>query len=467
MVITNLPLLTLVAALSLSAAATDVNPQPQLLELNSGESVKVTLPGGKEKTLRLQSLREYTEPYFESAGTRVVNAVIKADLVLEVDGVRATVTGGPFRLPTVVNGLAILLSNTKNWNGGIVASPLAKDVRLEVADLPSRWTTAPNLTFPIRNYRWHAMNYQHSYLAVAVNQAKLYYHRGEDMGMIPDKEQCLAMTDLEVVKVPGPNGDGASNGVVLKTSTGYTIRYAHMNAPNIQPTLQPGVKVTGGALLGLTGNTWQGKPVSDPHLHVDLHEQATQTLRHSFPLMAAAYRASFPGEPLPIAGGWRHLYAGESIELDGSLSLPANGRTLRSFEWKFTDGAKAKGKTISRRYDKPGTYSEQLTVTDDKGKSDSDFVEVFVLPKDPKKGPPFAWINYYPVRDIKPGTEVSFLTRFSNLKDLTIDFGDGQSVPWALNTTHTYKKSGVYLVTVTGQDSGSGPGIFHVRVIVD
>lgn len=467
MVITNVPLFAMVAALSLSAATTDANPQPQLVEINSGETVKVTLPGGKQKTLRLESLREHTEPYYESVGTRVVNAIVKADLVLEVDGVRATLTGGPFRLPVVVNGLAILLSNTRNWGGGIVASSLTKDVRLEVADLPSRWTSAPNLTFPIHNYRWHAMNYQHTFLAVAVNQAKLYYHRGEDMGMIPDKEKCLAMTDLEVVKVPGPNGDGGSNGVVLKNSAGYTVRYAHMNAPNILPSLQPGVKVTGGSTLGLTGNTWQGKPVSDPHLHVDLHDPASETLRHSFPLMAAAYRASFPREPLPIAGGWRHLYAGESIELDGSLSLAANGRTLRSFQWRFTDGTKAKGKTVTRRYDTPGTYSEQLTVTDDKGKSDSDFVEVFVLPKEPKKGPPFAWINYYPVRAIKPGTEVAFLTRFSNLKDLTIDFGDGQSVPWALNTTHRYQKAGIYLVTVKGQDAGSGPGTFHVRVIVE
>lgn len=460
-------LLTLAAALSLSAAATDATSQPQLVELNSGETVTVTLPGGKHKALRLASVREYTEPYFESNGGQVVNAVVKADLVVEVDGVRATLTGGPFRLPAVVNGLAILLSNTRNWSGGIVGSALAKDVRLEVADLPSRWTATPNLTFPIHNYRWHAMNYQHTFLGVAVNQAKLYYHRGEDMGMIPDKEKCFAMTDLEVVTVPGPKGDGSSNGVVMKSSDGFALRYAHMNSPNILPSLQPGVKLTGGALMGLTGNTWRGNPVSDPHLHVDLRETASNITRNSFPLMAAAYRASFPGEPLPIAGGWRHLYAGESIDLDGSLSLPANGRTLRSFHWQFTDGTTAKGKTVPRRYDKPGTYSEQLTVVDDKGKSDSDFVEVFVLPKDPKKGPPFAWINYYPVRAIKPGTEVTFLTRFSNLKDVTIDYGDGQSAPWALNTTHTYQKAGVYVVTVKGEDAGSGTGTFHVRVIVE
>jgi PKD repeat protein len=53
------------------------------------------------------------------------------------------------------------------------------------------------------------------------------------------------------------------------------------------------------------------------------------------------------------------------------------------------------------------------------------------------------------------------------MKDVTIDFGDGQSQAYALNTTHRYAKPGVYKVTVRGQDSGSGPGVFHVRVFVD
>ena len=65
------------------------------------------------------------------------------------------------------------------------------------------------------------------------------------------------------------------------------------------------------------------------------------------------------------------------MTLDGSLSLPADGRKIESFTWVFTDGKVARGSTVTRRYDRPGTYSEQLRVTDDRGTADSDFVEVF------------------------------------------------------------------------------------------
>lgn len=466
MVITTIGILILAAAASGQAAATE--GLSRIVELNSGETVTIALAGGKQKTLKLTALREHTEPYFESASKRSIAAVVRADLTLEVDGIPGTITGGPFRMPGVINGLAILLSNSKGLSGGIRADSLAKDVRLEVADAAGQWPMPSRLVFPIRDYRWHAMNYQHTFLGIAVNQAKLYYHRGEDMGMIPDRELSLAMADAEVEKVPGPTGDGASNSVAFKGPARFGLRYAHMNTPNIFASLQPGVTVRSGAPLGLTGNTWNGRPVSDPHLHIEVKDAAADDMfRNSFPWIVEAFRASYPGELLPIAGGWRHLYAGETIELDGSLSLAGKGRSIRSYDWLFTDGSTAKGKSASHRYSEPGAYSEQLTVTDDAGRSDSDFVEVFVLSRDQVKPPPFAWINYYPIRGIRPGTDVEFLTRFSNMKAVSIDYGDGQVEPWALNTRHRYTKSGVYVVTVRGEDAGSGPGVFHVRVVVD
>ncbi|MCL4782461.1 MAG: peptidoglycan DD-metalloendopeptidase family protein [Bryobacterales bacterium] len=386
---------------------------------------------------------------------------------IDVDGITKTVEGGPFHMPTDVNGLAILLSSSKGLSGGIRPDAVTKAVRLEVADSVAAWTAAWKLTYPIRNYRWHAMNYQHTFLGVAVNQSRLYYHRGEDMGMIPDRELAVAVVDGVVKQIPGPTGDGASNAVILHNSSGFDVRYAHMNTPYIFVQLQPGVSLPSGAPLGLTGNTWEGRPVRDPHLHWNLSDAVTGAIRNTFPMAVEAFRQSFPGEPLPIAGGWRHLYAGGSLTLDGSLSLPGTGRALRSFEWTFTDGSKAKGKKVTRSYPEPGTYSESLKVTDGSGQSDLDFVEVFVLSRNQVRPPPFALINYFPIRNIRPGTEIEFLTRFSNMKDVTIDFGDGQTVQWAETLTHAYKKSGVYLVTVRGKDTGSGPGTFHVRVHVD
>ena len=128
---------------------------------------------------------------------------------------------------------------------------------------------------------------------------------------------------------------------------------------------------------------------------------------------------------------------------------------------------RSSGPSVPKRYDEPGAYSEQLTITDDRGRSDSDFVEVFVLSPSQKTPPPYVWINYYPVRGIRPGTEVRFLTRHANLRNLSIDYGDGVRQPWAEKTTHSYQRPGLYVVTVRGESAGAGPGVFHVRVIVE
>jgi murein DD-endopeptidase MepM/ murein hydrolase activator NlpD len=320
--------------------------------------------------------------------------------------------------------------------------------------------------FPIRNYRWRALNYQHTFLGLAVNQASVYYHRGEDFGMLPDRADALATTDGEVGKVPGPEGDGASNSFYLHAG-GLEFRYAHMNTPHILPEMKPGVHVAQGQKLGLTGNTWRGRPVRDPHLHVEIRDEATGKLRNSFPWIVSAYRKSFPGELLPIAGGWRNTWAGDTIELDGSRSLAGTGRKIVAWQWKFTDGATATGPRVSRKYTVPGTYSEQLTVRDDRGREDSDFVEVFVLDRNQTQMPPFTMIYYYPVRGIHAGDEVEFDIRSNKKGPATIDYGDGEKAQWSETTRHRYTKPGTYIVSLTKPDSGAGPSVFRSRIVIE
>jgi PKD domain/Peptidase family M23 len=452
-------------ALLMAAGASDL--APVLLELDRGEAAPVRLANGAQRAVRLLDCREHTEPYYESANKQIVQAVVSADVTVDVDGVTRKITGGPFRMPVAVNGVSLLVACTQGWTGGIDPDALAKDVRLEASDASKPWYSNERVVFPVRNYRWHAMNYQHTYLGLAVNQAKLYYHRGEDFGMIPDLEQALAITDAVVTTVPGPGGDGDSNYVVLEGSAGLRFLYAHMNATHIRKDLQPGSRVACGEVLGLTGNTWAGHPVIDPHLHVEATGKLAGRKIDTFPLIAAAYRTSFPDELLPVAGGWRHASAGDSITLDGSLSQAADGTELVGFDWRFSDGTGAHGPSVTKRYNEPGAYSEQLTITDDQGRSDSDFVEVFVLSPGQKTAPPYAWINYYPVRGIRPGTDVRFLTRCSSLRNLSIDYGDGVSEPSAESTTHSYQRRGTYVVTVRGESAGAGPGVFRVRVIVE
>ena len=438
---------------------------PRLIELNKGESERFG-----SRTIRLIDVRERTEPYFEPTdGGRILQAVTAADVTVEVDDVRRTFTGGPCRLPVEVNGVSLLLGVTRGWSGGIAPDRLDKDVRLEVRPAGIPWYEPERFRFPIRDYRWRVMNYQHTYLALAVNQSRLYYHRGEDFGMIPDVEQALALAASTVLQVPGPRGDGASNSIFLQGWGDLFFRYAHMNTPRILPDVTRGARLVPGQVMGLTGNTWRGGPVSDPHLHIEARAGGPEgSFVNSFPLIVAAYRRSYPEESLPVAGGWRHVFAGDTVELDGSLSIAANMRTIKRSEWTFTDGMRATGAIVARRYPTAGTYSERLTITDDHGQQFSDLVEVFVLSREQKHMPPYAWINYYPVRRVRRGTNVIFVTRFARMKDVRIDFGDGTDpVAWEETVSHVYRKAGTYFVRVTGDDSGSGAGVFQVRVVVN
>ena len=436
-----------------------------IYDLSPGESVRVKLKSGQRRTLTLRSFHERTEPYFESAYSSFTSAVVAADLEVEIDGMKKTFPGGPFRRPITINGLSVLLSLTQGWTGGIDPEPLSKAVRLEVQDASLPWVGTQSLTFPIRNYLWQCSNYMHTFLGIAVNQQKLYYHRGEDYGMIPDREAVLAMGDGILATMPDPKGDGESNSVAYDTLEGSRIIYDHMNSPHIRADLGPGSQVRIGEVIGLTGNTWQGRPVDDPHLHVEIQRGAQR--RNSFPGLVAAYQQSHPGAVLPIGGGWRHVWKGDTIELDGSFSIASPGRRIVKYEWSFHDGQKASTSKVSKAYAHPGTYSEQLQVTDDRGTSDLGFTEVFVLDQEVKRPPPFGWINYYPIRAIRPGTVVQFLVRSSNMRPESIDYGDGTRVPWKETTEHSYDHRGLFVVTFRGGDIGAGVGVFHVRVVVE
>ena len=292
--------------------------------------------------------------------------------------------------------------------------------------------------------------------------------RGQPTGcMIPDLEQTLSLTGGVVIKRPPPEGDEGSNVVWVQDASGLIVRYVHMNEYNIEPRLGVGDTVRAGQKLGLTGNTYAGHRSPSPHLHVSLHDSANSNQYiHSFPAVVAAYQHSFPGELMPIAGTIRHVYAGEELELDGTKSLTPEGRSIAAYRWTFTDGEQASTAKARRRYTQPGTYSEELRITDDQGRWYRDFVEVFVLSRDQRLRPPRAWINYYPIRNIEVGTEVRFLIRSIHLQNITIDYGDGTEHPYAEWSTHRYTAPGNYLVTVRGESMGAGPGVFHVRVLV-
>src|SRR5207249_5977799 len=135
------------------------------------------------------------------------------------------------------------------------------------------------------------------------------------------------------------------------------------------------------------------------------------------------------------------------------------------YQWTFTDGSTAVGAQVERKYEKPGSYSEILKVTDADGRVDYDFAIVQVIDKaKPKLVPPTIHANYAPTFGIKPGDPVTFKVRTFRTTDGNEmwNFGDG-SPPVTVRsdgnikplapegyaeTVHRYKQAGHFLVRV-------------------
>ena len=70
------------------------------------------------------------------------------------------------------------------------------------------------------------------------------------------------------------------------------------------------------------------------------------------------------------------VYAGETFELDGSLSLSAS--SIVSYAWEFSDGQSLVGQQVNASFPFPGTYSVILAVEDADGHLDHDTQQVVV-----------------------------------------------------------------------------------------
>lgn len=63
--------------------------------------------------------------------------------------------------------------------------------------------------------------------------------------------------------------------------------------------------------------------------------------------------------------------AGSSLSFDASGSVVSNtpeGNVAVGWSWKFGDGETAKGEVVTHTYEKAGTYTVELTVTDSAGR---------------------------------------------------------------------------------------------------
>ncbi|MFW6047918.1 MAG: PKD domain-containing protein, partial [Candidatus Natronoplasma sp.] len=84
--------------------------------------------------------------------------------------------------------------------------------------------------------------------------------------------------------------------------------------------------------------------------------------------------------PMADAGDDKTVEVGEEFTLDASGSSDNVG--IASYEWDLDNGDAETGEQITYTYDEAGTYTVELTVTDEAGNSDTDTVETTVKESD-------------------------------------------------------------------------------------
>lgn len=141
----------------------------------------------------------------------------------------------------------------------------------------------------------------------------------------------------------------------------------------------------------------------------------------------------------------------------GTLPLLVNftdktTNTPTSWQWNFGDGSTSTLKNPSHTYNTVGTFSVQLTVSNDTG-SDSEIKSDYVTATNGDNSPVAAFIGN-PTNGAKPLT-VNFTNQSDNLPiSYQWNFGDGGTSTLE-NPTHIYTAAGTYSVQLT-VSNGSG-----------
>lgn len=445
---------------------------PTVFELNVGESRTIRRHLAEtqlERDVKLLGVQEYWEPdFFTGAGES--RTLRLAEVTVEVNGVQATLKCRPYQMPVTVNGLRIYVETTRRWAREAEIERMTEvdaDVRLSAVADGEGWGPR-DFVFPVKHYRWRASSYFNTWSSL-VPYNKLYYHRGEDFGAIPDCLPVVCALPGQIVQSPLPNGDGDSNGLIIETEAGIRVQYYHMNAESITTSAVAGNQVSGGAILGKTGMTWDGRrsQTNDPHLHFGLsyHDTAIS----AFPTMVESYFREYPDSLIAIAGGYHFAEPEQRVLLDGSRSQARPGETITSYEWRLHDGRCVREATAHVAYTAPGLYSEELIVRTAHGAEARDFAQVRVYDRARGRNMVTGWVYHDPTRGIKPGQPVTIWNRLCNTRsDVRVDFGDGSPVEVIQeHAIHAFSSPGLFTVSFVSSGPDDEPAMAKMCVAVE
>lgn len=176
--------------------AAEMTPLLRVVDLKLNESRQVELSDGTTATVKLLGV--------ESHRDSVKGMIDRSTVTVEVNGEKAVLVSGNYRLPVAVGGVQIDCPVTGDYRGNDKEKVrnlwnIDADVRLRVWPAGSPWIRPGSFTYPIRQ-RWMAAMTWFSDEPMGGNpKAGFYYHAGMDFGATEGMAEVLAAADAIVV----------------------------------------------------------------------------------------------------------------------------------------------------------------------------------------------------------------------------------------------------------------------------
>lgn len=160
-----------------------------------------------------------------------------------------------------------------------------------------------------------------------------------------------------------------------------------------------------------------------------------------------------PPNQLPTA-----VFSSTATDLDATFSAAASSDpdgTLVGWAWDFGDNATGSGAHATHSYVAAGTYHVSLTVTDNRGGTNTLTKDVTVLAPNQLPTAAFSWSAAKAKASFDAGASVD---PDGTIASYAWAFGDGSTGDGA-TTSHTYAAGGTYTVTLTVTDDRGGQDV--------
>jgi len=161
-----------------------------------------------------------------------------------------------------------------------------------------------------------------------------------------------------------------------------------------------------------------------------------------------------------------------NVHFDASTSQDPNGEII-SYIWDFGDkdstNNQAKGTQAVHTYTKTGNYNVTLTTTDDNGENKTITQSILVTSDDVGITPKVVASPLSGPSPLKVTFNASGSTHTDENRSLMLfewDFGDGSELIKARETSHTFRKDGIYevILTITDDDGNTKQEITEITV---